>query len=218
MNSKRRDVWGEHSELFYNGLTKQTSRMEIFDKQSFQRFLPNYFKLNTYWILKYFGREISKKNAYPCSQIIVLPCGNTSFNIFGLKSVRHDSRTWLWRWRLSIIFTKLSVHKFGKQDSQFLVNWNNLKELYTSESTMTQKIVLTPLNNEFELRIWISTSFMLNNPPILLKKIYKNQFLASWRGLMVFMYINKVFDFYLWILFKNSGGFFSMKEVEYNFF
>ena len=29
------DVWGEHSELFYNGLTKQTSRMEILDKQSF---------------------------------------------------------------------------------------------------------------------------------------------------------------------------------------
>ena len=34
---------------------------------------------------------------------------------------------------------------------------------------------------------------------------------------MVFMYINKVFDFYLWIFFKNSGGFFSMKEVEYKF-
>ena len=61
-------------------------------------------------------------------------------------------------------------------------------ELYTSEATLAQKIVLTPLNNEFELKIWNTTSFMLKNPPIFLKKIYKNQFLASRRGLMVFIY------------------------------
>ena len=28
-----------------------------------------------------------------------------------------------------------------------------LKELYTSETTLAQKIVLTPLNNEFRLKI-----------------------------------------------------------------
>ena len=33
---------------------------------------------------------------------------------------------------------------------------------------------------------------MLKNPPEFLKKIYKNQFLASWRGLMVFIQIYKV--------------------------
>ena len=30
----------------------------------------------------------------------------------------------------------------------------NLKELYTSETILAQKIVLTPLNNEFKLKIW----------------------------------------------------------------
>ena len=59
-----------------------------------------------------------------------------------------------------------------------------LKELYTSETTLAQKIVLTPLNNEFKLKIWNSTSFMLKSPPKFLKKIYKNQCLASWRGLI----------------------------------
>ena len=29
-----------------------------------------------------------------------------------------------------------------------------LKELYTSETTLAQKIVLTPLNNEFKFKIW----------------------------------------------------------------
>ena len=72
-----------------------------------------------------------------------------------------------------------------------------LKELYTSETTLAQKIVLTTLNNELKLEIWNSTSFMLKNRPIFLKKIYNNQFLASWRGPMVFMYINKVFYFHI---------------------
>ena len=36
---------------------------------------------------------------------------------------------------------------------------------------------------------------MLKYPPTFLKKMDKNQFLASWRGLMVFMYKNKVFYF-----------------------
>ena len=62
-----------------------------------------------------------------------------------------------------------------------------LKELYTSETTLAQKIVLTLLNNEFKLKIWNTTSFMLKNPPEFLKKIHKNQFSASWRGLMVFI-------------------------------
>ena len=53
---------------------------------------------------------------------------------------------------------------------------NRLKELYTSETTLAQKIVLTPLNNEFKLKIWNTTSFMLKNPPEFLKKIHKNQF------------------------------------------
>ena len=62
-----------------------------------------------------------------------------------------------------------------------------LKELYTSKTTLAQKIVLTPLNNEFKLKIWNTTSFMLKNPPEFLKKIHKNKFLAS-RGLMVFIH------------------------------
>ena len=70
-----------------------------------------------------------------------------------------------------------------------------LKELYTSETTLAQKIVLTPLNNKFKLKIWNTTSFMLKNPPEFLKKIHKNQFSASWRGLMVFIHIYKVVYF-----------------------
>ena len=31
--------------------------------------------------------------------------------------------------------------------------FSDLKELYTSETTLTQKIVLTPLHNEFRLKI-----------------------------------------------------------------
>ena len=49
---------------------------------------------------------------------------------------------------------------------------------------------ITFLNNEFELKIWNSTSFLLKNLPIFLKKIYKSQFLASWKGLMAFIYIH----------------------------
>ena len=69
-----------------------------------------------------------------------------------------------------------------------------LKELYTSETTFAQKIVLTPLNNEFRLKNLYSTSFMLKNPPEFLKKIHKNKFLAS-RGLMVFIHKYKVVYF-----------------------
>ena len=36
---------------------------------------------------------------------------------------------------------------------------------------------------------------MLKNPPEFLKKIHKNQFSASWRGLMVFIHIYKVVYF-----------------------
>ena len=68
----------------------------------------------------------------------------------------------------------------------------SLKELYTSQTTLAQKIVLTPLNNKFRLKNVYSTSFMLKNPPEFLKKIYKNQFLAFWRGLMVFIHNYKV--------------------------
>ena len=70
-----------------------------------------------------------------------------------------------------------------------------LKELYTSETTLAQKIVLAPLNNEFRFKNLYSTSFMLKNPPEFLKKIHKNQFSASWRGLMVFIYKYKVVYF-----------------------
>ena len=71
----------------------------------------------------------------------------------------------------------------------------SLKELYTSQTTLAQKIVLTSLNNEFKLKIWNTTSFMLKNPPEFLKKIHKNQFSASWRGLMVFIHKYKVVYF-----------------------
>ena len=66
-----------------------------------------------------------------------------------------------------------------------------LKELFTSETNLAQKIVLTPLNNKFELKIWSSTSFLLKNLPRFLKKIYKSQFLASihiWTKLSIFRF------------------------------
>ena len=56
-----------------------------------------------------------------------------------------------------------------------LKKWVQLKELYTSESTLAQEIVLTPLNNEFKLKNLNSTSFMLKSPPKYLNKIYKIQ-------------------------------------------
>ena len=43
---------------------------------------------------------------------------------------------------------------------------------------------------------------MLKIPPIFLKKIYKNQFLASLRGLMVFIYEYKVIYFQFWNIFE----------------
>ena len=67
-----------------------------------------------------------------------------------------------------------------------------LKELYTSQTTLAQKIILTPLNNEFRSKNLYSSSFTLKNPPEFLKKIRKNQFLASWRGPMVFIHKQKV--------------------------
>ena len=45
-----------------------------------------------------------------------------------------------------------------------------LKELYTSETTLAQKIVLTTLNNEFIIKNRNSVSFMLKNPRIFLQK------------------------------------------------
>ena len=47
-------------------------------------------------------------------------------------------------------------------------------ELYTSETTWAKKIVLTPLNNEFMIKIRNSTSFMLKNPQIFLQKKTEN--------------------------------------------
>ena len=76
-----------------------------------------------------------------------------------------------------------------------LITLGPLKELYTSETTLAQEIVLAPLNNEFRFKDLYSTSFMLKDPPEFLKKIHKNQFLASWRGLMVFMHKSKVVYF-----------------------
>ena len=58
-----------------------------------------------------------------------------------------------------------------------------LKELYTSETTLAQKIVLTPLNNEFVLKIRYSTPIMQKNPQTFLAKISKVTFravLALW--------------------------------------
>ena len=98
-----------------------------------------------------------------------------------------------------------------------------LKELYTSETTLAQKIVLAPLNNEFRFKNSYSTSFMLKNPPEFLKKIHKNQFSASWRGLMVFIYIYKLHhnrttlnatDFCRFFS-KILAEIFSMKEVVF---
>ena len=49
---------------------------------------------------------------------------------------------------------KLAVRHFKK--SNIIIDicfFSDLKELYTSETTLAQKIVLTPLNNKFELKI-----------------------------------------------------------------
>ena len=99
-----------------------------------------------------------------------------------------------WSWFSFLRDAGLRMYHYFR-DFIFKKIW--LKELYTSETTLAQKIVLTTLNNELKLKIWNSTSFMLKNRPIFLKKIYNNQFLASWRGPMVFMYINKVFYFHI---------------------
>ena len=59
----------------------------------------------------------------------------------------------------------------------------SLKELYTSETTLAQKIVLASLNNEFVLEIRYSTPKMQKNPQIFLAKISKVPFravLALW--------------------------------------
>ena len=42
---------------------------------------------------------------------------------------------------------------------------------------------------------------MLKNPPEFLKKIYKNQFSASWRGLMAFIHKYKVVNFSFYNIF-----------------
>ena len=51
----------------------------------------------------------------------------------------------------------------------------NLKELYTSETTLASKIVLTPLNIEFIIKIRNSTSFM-KSANIFAKKTQKGHF------------------------------------------
>ena len=58
-----------------------------------------------------------------------------------------------------------------------------LKELYTSETTLAQKIVLASLINEFVLEIRYSTPIMQKNPQTFLAKISKVPFravLALW--------------------------------------
>ena len=65
-------------------------------------------------------------------------------------------------WRENCLFFKVSACLYSKSRfdveeifSPFLSFI--LKELYTSEKTLAQKIVLTPLNNEFVLKIRYST-------------------------------------------------------------
>ena len=57
----------------------------------------------------------------------------------------------------------------------------DLKKFYTSETTLAQKIVLTPLNNEFVLKIRYSTPIMQKNPQTFLAKISKVTFKAVLR-------------------------------------
>ena len=51
-------------------------------------------------------------------------------------------------------------------DRQDFCSISCLKELYTSETTLAQKIVLTPLNNEFVLKIRYSTPIIQKNANI----------------------------------------------------
>ena len=52
----------------------------------------------------------------------------------------------------------IQLYSYGTDMLTTFVYWN-LKELYTSISTLAQKLVLTLLNNEFILKILISTPF-----------------------------------------------------------
>ena len=47
-----------------------------------------------------------------------------------------------------------------------------LKEFYTLETTLAQKIVLTPQNNEFVLKIQYSTPIMQKNSQTFLANFY----------------------------------------------
>ena len=63
-----------------------------------------------------------------------------------------------------------------------------LKELYTSETTLAQKIVLAPLNSEFVLKI--RYPIVQKNPQTFLAKISKVTFRASSPSVMVYKYKN----------------------------
>ena len=67
-----------------------------------------------------------------------------------------------------------------------------LKELYTSETTLAQKIVLAPLNNEFRFKNSYLTSFMLKNPPEFLKKNLQKSVFSLLEG--SFLFLNHVFQ------------------------
>ena len=73
----------------------------------------------------------------------------------------------------SFTFTLKLSKAFNRKYDPFIFNlwyhiWS-LKELYTSETTFAWKIVLTPLNNKFIIKIWNSTSFTLKSPQIFLQ-------------------------------------------------
>ena len=76
-----------------------------------------------------------------CSHMTVLPSGSFSFNILGLKSLWQLSLLWLWRWILSIILIRFSVHKFAN-DFKFHV----AKVTY---NIICQKILFTTANYIF---------------------------------------------------------------------
>ena len=69
-------------------------------------------------------------------------------------------------------------------------NNSTLKELYTSETTLSQKIVLTPpLNNEFVLKIWYSTPIMQKRSANIFGQNRKSDLLSG-PSVLVYKYKN----------------------------
>ena len=83
------------------------------------------------------------------------------------------------------------------------MSFHSLKELYTSISTLAQKLVLTLLNNEFILEILISTLFRQKIREHFRLKNHKVKFPANLVVLWLYCSYTKfhIFEFYTFLYF-----------------